>query len=385
MSAAEAGKPANPMGAFYEFVKAHLTVVNNVMASSAALVALLDFFAPRLSLLPKLVYSATGLALLLMLFAATAPATLARVFSAMGLSSPRTGGVALWRRPVWQFAVAILLGVTTLGFVSVAKASQGGIIAGSLPDARRWQESILSLQAESGAIRNGVDSANAKLDRIVGAVDPDNAADRCPDLACAVGDGASAKAVGRLFERGAKLPDSPALLGDLAKRAIISASADRLDTIDLLIKHGLDPNLMINANATGATDISSAQAKLAQEAFAAAGLERNGTLRFVLAPSGSKAVDEWNALNLCVARTTKGVALIEFAAMRGDRALYQHLTDRGASMPSRPLACVWSTAGQTGAARIDFRDGAALVAADARNKVSASAPDPAGARGASDF
>jgi hypothetical protein len=161
------------MGAFYEFVKAHLTVVNNVMASSAALVALMDFFAPRLSLLPKLVYSATGLALLLMLFAAIAPATLARAFGAMGWSSSSGAAPALWRRPAWQFAVAILLGVTTLGFVSVAKASQGGIIAGSLPDARRWQESILSLQADSAAIRSGVDSANAKLDALVeGSNDP---------------------------------------------------------------------------------------------------------------------------------------------------------------------------------------------------------------------
>ena len=85
----------------------------------------------------------------------------------MGCALTRRDLGALWRRPAWRFAVAILLGVSVLGWASAAKASQGCWIASKFPAARSLQESMLSLTNEVAGIRQGVDAANGKLDGIV--------------------------------------------------------------------------------------------------------------------------------------------------------------------------------------------------------------------------
>ena len=167
MASAQAADPANPLSGLYDFVRAHLLIANNVVLASGTLVAALDFLAPRLSLAPTIVYSATAALLALMFAAAAAPAFVGRLMSALGFVAMREDLIPMWRRPAWQFAVAILLGVSVLGWASVAKASQGGWIASKFPAARTLQESMLSLSNEVADIRQGVDAANVKLDGIV--------------------------------------------------------------------------------------------------------------------------------------------------------------------------------------------------------------------------
>ena len=164
-----AAKPAigGPLAGHYQFVRDHLLVANNTVLAATTLVAALDFLAPRLSLAPTIVYSSTAALLLLMIAAAAAPALVGRLISGMGYAATRRDLVPMWRRPAWQFAVAILLGVSVLGWASVAKASQGGWIASKFPAARSLQESMLSLSADVADIRRGVEAANVKLDGIV--------------------------------------------------------------------------------------------------------------------------------------------------------------------------------------------------------------------------
>ncbi len=162
MAATTKASPANPLEGLYGFVRGHLLIANNCVLASATLVAVLDFLAPRLSIAPLIVYSATASLLALMVLAAIAPNATRRLISAIGFE--RREGPPLWRHPGWQFAVAMLLGVSVVGFASVAKASQGGLIASSVPVARTLQESMLGLSRDVADIRTGVEAANTKLD-----------------------------------------------------------------------------------------------------------------------------------------------------------------------------------------------------------------------------
>ena len=157
----------NPIGGLYDFVRGHLIVINNVVLSSATLVGVLDFLAPRLSLAPVIIYSMTACLSLLMLLAAVAPGLAGRLISAVGGAGGLGGATPLWRRPAWQVAFAILLAVSIIGFSSVAKASQGGLIASQFPAARSIQEQVLGLRREVADISRGMDAANGKLDILI--------------------------------------------------------------------------------------------------------------------------------------------------------------------------------------------------------------------------
>ena len=153
----------NPADPLYEFVKNHLLIANNIVAASIFLVGALDFCAPRLWMAPQVVYSAAAGLLLLMVAAAAAPAFAGRLISGMGYQPRREAG-PLWRKPLWQFAVAILMGVSVVGFASVAKADKGGLLASHFPAAKSLQDSLFGLSRDVADIRRGVDAANAKLD-----------------------------------------------------------------------------------------------------------------------------------------------------------------------------------------------------------------------------
>lgn len=168
MSSPDAAAKPSPVEGLYAFVRGHLTPANQVVAGSATLVAFIDFMSPRLWMAPRVVYSFTAAVLALMLVAGLAPRATARALSAIGFGAVEAGSVPLWRRPAWQFGVAILLGVSALGWASLAKATQGGLIASQFPAARTLQESLLGLRRDVADIRQGVDAANGKLDVLVG-------------------------------------------------------------------------------------------------------------------------------------------------------------------------------------------------------------------------
>lgn len=157
----------NPLGGFYAFVRAHVMVVNALVLASGTLVGLLDFLAPKVSVLPRVVYSTTAVLVGLMVVAAVAPALVGRALAGLGYIAKRDDLIPLWRRPLWQFVVAILSVVTVAGYASIAKASQGGFIAGSFPAARELQASLGLISADISAARLGIDAANTKLDTLV--------------------------------------------------------------------------------------------------------------------------------------------------------------------------------------------------------------------------
>lgn len=363
-----ASKPSpNPLEGLYLFVKNHLVVVNQVILASGTLVAVLDFLAPRLSVLPRIIYSCTAFVALLMLLAAFAPSKVERMFAALGRAVGKGGAVPLWRRPGWQFATAILLGVSVIGFATVAKAEQGGVIASQFPAVRSLQESLLSLNQNVAQVKAGVDEANGKLDRIVDAVDPDNVADKCADIPCAIQDGASPKAVARLFAKGAKLPGNALEAGALLDAVAISDKPGRLEVIGMLYDHGMSPDLKFQPRVEDAKQLTPQGVKLAADLMAAA---RWSESPFAKIPkqyrmsSGDKDVDAWNDFADCALRDSGGVSPMELAAIRGDKELWAYLEGRGVKLPARPLVCKWSTGSRGhGGARVLISGGAASVVA----------------------
>lgn len=165
MEAARIHEP--PLRGLYDFVRGHLAIVNGLVLAAGSLVAVLDFLAPRFKLLPLLVYSTTAAIVALMVVAAVAPLMVAKALSAVGLAFKGRDGSPLWRRPAWQATLAVLTLATAAGFASIARADQGGLIAGRWPEARQLQASILGIQGELAAIGGGVREANDKLDLLV--------------------------------------------------------------------------------------------------------------------------------------------------------------------------------------------------------------------------
>ena len=358
--AEDASSNPNPFHGLSKFVREHLAVVNAIVVASATVVGALDFLAPKLSVLPAMVYAATGMLLALMVAAAAAPAAASRLAALLGLGvAPSPGGPALWRRPAWQFCVALLVATTALGCASVARASEGGILASSFPEARRWQASLLSLEADTRAIKSGVAAANAKLDKIVDAVDPDNPADRCPDIACAVEGGASPKAVKALFDKGARIEGGPINRGELSKWIATSRRPERLQVLDLLVDHGLDPAAIFFAFATSVDEVSAEGLRIAGEVRRASRIGERFAASTVA--QGVPELELWDQINGCLLRTSKGTSMMELAAIRGDLELYRHLEARGVALPRRPLLCKWSDMGQPGGARISVKNGVASV------------------------
>lgn len=342
---------SHPSEGLYAFVKAHLIIINNVVVVSGTLVAVLDFMAPRLSLLPKLVYSATAMLALAMLTAALVPAFAVRLWALVGRQLP-ANAAAVWRWPGWQFGMALLTGVSIIGFASVARASQGGLIASAFPSAKSLQETLFSVQADVVDIKSGVGQANEKLDRLSAAVDPDNAADRCADLSCAIYDGASPKAIKRLFAKGAQVPGNPLMDGKLLLGAALASSAGRFEVLDLLAQKGIDRNQLLLPTIFDSAKLTK-QGKLAAVAVIdASNINANPAAR---GPSvGDPGLDAWNIVAGCFKRTSGGASLIEVAALLGDADLIAHLRERGTKLPSRPLACSWRVAGKSGFARVEF-------------------------------
>lgn len=358
------GTQVTPLEGLYGFVRNHLAVVNGIVMASTTTVGVLDFLAPRVSIFPTAVYSITATLVLLMVAAAVIPRFVGQAVARVGLTVTRLNPTPLWRSPAWQFAVTILLCVTIVGFASVAKASQGGLIASQFPEVRGLQETLLSLQRDNAEIKYGVEKANVKLDVIVESVDPANPADRCTDITCAVSEGASVKALRKLFERGVKLPPHPILRGEVFLALGQSARSNRVQVLDVLVANGLDPSAIFNFYVLDPSSTTPAAGKLAQEVLRLANYNDKPTLgltRFP-PPTGDPSADAWSDVAICLSVSSGGVALVELAAMRGDKALFEHLVAIGAKRPARPLVCKWSYPGRRGgSSTITFSNGLATA------------------------
>ena len=304
-----------------------MLIANSLIAASTTAVAMLDFFAPRLSVLPRLIYTATALTVALMILGALFPAGAGAVLRAIGFGAA-SRSAPLWRRPAWQFSVALLLAVTALGFISVAKAERGGALADSFDGVKSAQESLLGLRQASAAIQTGVDAANAKLDRIAQSVDPDNPADKCPDIQCAISDGASRKAIEKLLAKGQKLPEGLFISGylwQLSQRA----SPNRFAIHDIYRERGKGG--MLFPVQAPVPDVALFNARIDREA------KRSGPPGHYTGTEGAQA---WTIFETCVWQTSGGVSFAQFALLQRDLALFEWLRSKG-DEPGE-MRCDWS-------------------------------------------
>lgn len=354
---------AQPLTGLYAFVRDHLSVFNGVMLASGTLVAVLDFLGPRFSVLPKIVYSATLAIVLLMIAAAFAPALVGRILAAVGLTAGRDDLVPLWRKPLWQITIVLLSVVTVVGFASVARANQGGLLASNSTSVKSWQDAFLSLKADVAEVGSGVRDANAKLDRVVAVLDPDQGADSCTDLMCALPGGASSATVRRIFAKGARVPGNPIGNAVLLQFAASSRGQGRLETVDLLFQHGIPRDLRFLAHYTTPGDVPRDGLRWAREVEDLTGAWRFSVSKFDL--TGNEDLAIWNEVQGCFLRTSGGVTLLELAALRGDGDLAAHLIAGGSKLSARPLSCkMQNLPGMSGAGsarvEIDPRTGKVL-------------------------
>lgn len=328
-NAIEATKASsNPAQGLYNFVREHVLIANSVTAASATVVALLDFFAPRLSLLPRLVYTATALIVALIIVAALFPVGTGAALRAIGFGAGRKDA-SLWRRPVWQFSVALLLAVTALGFISVAKAERGGALASSFDGVRSAQASVLGLERATATIQSGVDTANQKLDRIAATIDPENTADKCPDIDCAVQNGASPKVIEKMLAKGEKLPAGIYVAGYLRQLAL-KDSRNRFAIFDLYRERGLEESLF-EPHSAEIPELRAFDRRLLSDTKHAAPPSRQ---------TGSTTDKAWSMFLVCVAKTHGGVTLGQLALIQRDIELYRSLRSKGAKQ--NELRCDWS-------------------------------------------
>lgn len=342
---------AKPFEGLYGFIRNHLTFVNAVVLFATTVVSAIDFLlTPKFVGMVTIIYMATALLVVAMLAAAAFPVPMGKVLARVGIGMEQ-GDVPLWKRPAWRLCLLGLVGVSLAGFASVAHASRGGLIASSIPAARSLQESLLGLSRDVTDIKIGVDKVNAKLDRIADAVDPDNAADRCADLDCAIHGGASAKTIRKLFAKGATLPGNPVLDGAMLFAAATSKASDRLETLELLFSHGIDREMRLRPTLLDKGALTEQGMKTSREIFETARLIENPTMKFAN-HVGVKDLDTWNAAMGCLARKSDGHSVMELAVLQGDAELATHLARQGMKLPERPLQCQWKVAGHSGSAKV---------------------------------
>ncbi len=337
----------------YHFVRSHLVVVNSMLGLSGMAVSLLDFLSPRLSVLPEVIYGATALLALCLLAVALVPRLDQWLLGRMSRGAQTR--TRLWRRGGWQFSVLLLVLISLFGYESVAKASQGGVLASALPGLRALQARLLSIDTHLSEVKVGVAQANRKLDRLQSEIDPNNPADRCADLECAIDGGASAKAVSALFAKGLAVPGNPRMASSLLWEAVAAPNPEQDQIIDLLLQHGADaqaPEEMILMNPRLLT---AAGQRNAQALYVKAELSRDPMADPTFGSSGP-LLAQWNSVAMCLTdERTRGPTLIEAAALMGDDRLVAHLRAEGIRFPSRPLLCAWTGAlGSHGEVRLRF-------------------------------
>ena len=350
----------SPINGLYHFVRNHLAVVNGLVLASGTLVSILDFLAPRVSVLPRVIYSITFGLVLLMVLAAIAPSLVGRALAFAGLSFTRNDSTPLWRKPAWQAVITLLVFVTAAGYASVARASQGGFFASMSPAVRSLQDDFLAIRGDVADIGVGVRAANTKLDAIASAVDPDKAAERCTDLDCAIRGGASSKTIRRLFDKGAKVPGNPVMDGVMLRAAAFSPSAERLQYVDLIFQNGIDRNFKIlHTRVLGFNELTPMAVRWSREVVELSNVHR--IKPHANMPGEHEDVHIWNDMADCFFIASEGITLLEFAALRGDSELVSHLIAGGSKPLVRPLVCSIDFLGRRGNARVVFDPVTALV------------------------
>jgi hypothetical protein len=144
--------------------------MNNILLATGTLtglVASLDFLSPYTAALNRTIYTVSSTLVIMLIFAALAPRMVNRCISILGFQIDRLKEGAGSNRWVPISIVAGLFLFSSVGLISVAMASQGGILASKSQTIRSWQEEVLQMRKDIADVKTGVDAANSKLDTLV--------------------------------------------------------------------------------------------------------------------------------------------------------------------------------------------------------------------------
>jgi uncharacterized coiled-coil protein SlyX len=236
-----------------------------------------------------------------------------------------------------------------------------------------------AIKSDTTAIKGGVASMDKKLDMIVGKVDPNNPADRCADLDCAVEGGASPAAVSNLIAKGVKVPSVPMYQGVLLNALAISNKPGRMEVLDILLANGLKGGMFFHPYVVDDQSLTPTAIKFADDVQRASHWSEHSlkrTYQKLGIANATNAPNSWNEVAGCLLRDSGGVSILELAAMRGDKELFYHLKGKGITLPARPLiACRWmnSRVG-SGAASISIAQGVTTITLVASGPISAAPP-----------
>lgn len=172
ISAEEASSTSSPLKAKHvrDTVREHVGPIGNLMTAASSMVVLvggLDFFSPYTRIISQALYTVTGAVVLVLVLSAIFPSFVDKWLAALGFQVARSEGSPMWKSPSWRAIVVLLVLFSAVGFVSVAKASQGGLLASQSSTIRNWQEELLQLRHDMADVKAGVDAANNKLDTLV--------------------------------------------------------------------------------------------------------------------------------------------------------------------------------------------------------------------------
>ena len=151
---------------FRDWLREHIVPINNLVLISTSVTAVCDFFTPRSLSFNRGLYTITAAIALILIIAAFFPKYVDKALAALGYEARASGKTPVWQSPVWMFLVVLLLIFSTIGFASVAKASEGGLLASKFTSVKSAQEVLLSLKQDVAEVKAGVDSANIKLDSV---------------------------------------------------------------------------------------------------------------------------------------------------------------------------------------------------------------------------
>ncbi|MEY2891863.1 MAG: hypothetical protein RJA98_1771, partial [Pseudomonadota bacterium] len=197
-------------------------------------------------------------------------------------------------------------------------------------------ERLKQMQTDLGSVKTGVAQANDKLDKLASAVDPNNPSDRCPDLECAVLGNASVATVQKLVKNGARLPGVPQMGGMFVMGALSRPVADREALLALLLRAGLDPQVLILAQTSDSQLINAQAMRIADEVLQRIGDAVPGVGQSAV---GGASVGNWNKLASCLFIGNEGISLSELAALLGDSQLMKQALRLGFSRPRPTLSC----------------------------------------------
>jgi hypothetical protein len=149
---------AQPFAPLYAFVKEHLLIVNSCIAFAGSCVTALDFFLSHRSAIAQTIYITSGILAFVLLLAAFLPGIGRRV-EGLIFGQHKEGN----RRGAFQFFASVFVVFSIAGYISLAKASEGGVISSQFPELKILQNHLLGLETKLTATNQKIDTVHASV------------------------------------------------------------------------------------------------------------------------------------------------------------------------------------------------------------------------------